>query len=159
MDCTARVREFPSWCRRDGGRLTLALAAPASAQYFGRNTVLYKPFDFKVLKTEHFDIHPELVRGYDVGTFQAADCLPAAASGCPALDQLMGTACCPGLFIATARKQVQPRKHEDAKTSRISILRAFVSSWSRWRRDKCQQLPRRCTRSSPRKRPDANLSK
>src|SRR5438874_7734723 len=88
MDCTARVREFPSLCRRDGSRLTLALAAPASAQYFGRNKVLYKPFDFKAFKTEHFDISPDLVRGYDVGTFQAADCLPAAASGCPALDQL-----------------------------------------------------------------------
>ncbi len=29
----------------------------ASAQYFGRNKVQYESFDFKVLKTEHFDIH------------------------------------------------------------------------------------------------------
>lgn len=35
---------------------------PLSAQYFGRNKVQYKKFDFKVLKTEHFDIYfyPEM---------------------------------------------------------------------------------------------------
>jgi WD40 repeat protein len=32
-------------------------SATASAQYFGRNKVQYESFDFKVLKTEHFDIH------------------------------------------------------------------------------------------------------
>ncbi|UCC83297.1 MAG: PD40 domain-containing protein [Gemmatimonadota bacterium] len=32
-------------------------SATASAQYFGRNKVQYENFDFKVLKTEHFDIH------------------------------------------------------------------------------------------------------
>jgi hypothetical protein len=31
--------------------------APASAQYFGRNKVQYQSFDFRVLKTEHFDIY------------------------------------------------------------------------------------------------------
>jgi len=35
--------------------------------------------------------YPNLVRGYDVGTFQAADCLPTAASDCPALDRLVGS--------------------------------------------------------------------
>ena len=36
----------------------LSVAAPsAQAQYFGRNRVQYESFDFKVLKTEHFDIH------------------------------------------------------------------------------------------------------
>jgi WD40 repeat protein len=35
----------------------LSLAAAAEAQYFGRNKVLYENFDFKVLKTEHFDIY------------------------------------------------------------------------------------------------------
>jgi Tol biopolymer transport system component len=35
----------------------LAGVLPASAQYFGRNKVQYEKFDFKVLKTEHFDIH------------------------------------------------------------------------------------------------------
>ena len=36
----------------------LALSVPAAeAQYFGRNKVQYDNFDFKVLKTEHFDIH------------------------------------------------------------------------------------------------------
>jgi Tol biopolymer transport system component/uncharacterized protein YcfJ len=35
--------------------------------------------------------YPNLVRGYDVGSFQAADCLPTAASECPAFDQLMGS--------------------------------------------------------------------
>src|SRR5881394_504879 len=32
-------------------------AAPASAQYFGRNKVQYQSFDFQVLETEHFDIY------------------------------------------------------------------------------------------------------
>jgi hypothetical protein len=31
--------------------------ARADAQYFGRNKVQYRTFDFDVLKTEHFDIH------------------------------------------------------------------------------------------------------
>lgn len=31
--------------------------AVASAQYFGQNKVQYRTFDFKVLKTEHFDIY------------------------------------------------------------------------------------------------------
>jgi len=35
--------------------------------------------------------YPNLVRGYDVGSFQAADCLPTAASDCPALDRLVGS--------------------------------------------------------------------
>jgi hypothetical protein len=34
-----------------------SLAAPASAQYFGRNKVQYKKLDFQILKTEHFDIY------------------------------------------------------------------------------------------------------
>ena len=33
------------------------LATPAHAQYFGRNKVQYESFDFRVLKTEHFDIY------------------------------------------------------------------------------------------------------
>ena len=44
-------------------RVTLLLgalglfASPAQAQYFGRNSVQYKSFDFKILKTQHFDIY------------------------------------------------------------------------------------------------------
>ena len=34
-----------------------ALASPLHAQYFGRNKVQYENFDFRVLKTEHFDIY------------------------------------------------------------------------------------------------------
>jgi len=36
-------------------------AGVAEAQYFGRNKVQYEDFDFKTLKTEHFDIlyYPE----------------------------------------------------------------------------------------------------
>ncbi len=30
---------------------------PASAQYFGRNKVNYRTFDFDILKTEHFDVY------------------------------------------------------------------------------------------------------
>jgi hypothetical protein len=37
--------------------LSVALAAPASAQYFGRNKVQFKKLDFQILKTEHFDIY------------------------------------------------------------------------------------------------------
>jgi len=33
------------------------LAQPAGAQYFGRNKVLYNQFDFRVMKTEHFDVY------------------------------------------------------------------------------------------------------
>jgi hypothetical protein len=35
----------------------LALAPTASAQYFGRNKVQHKHFEFQVLQTEHFDIY------------------------------------------------------------------------------------------------------
>ncbi|MBI4521454.1 MAG: PD40 domain-containing protein, partial [Gemmatimonadetes bacterium] len=35
----------------------LASPLPLPAQYFGRNKVRYDDFDFKVLKTSHFDIH------------------------------------------------------------------------------------------------------
>lgn len=38
---------------------TLAVLAPvpAQAQYFGRNKVQYKSFDFRIIKTEHFDVY------------------------------------------------------------------------------------------------------
>ncbi|HEX6104231.1 MAG TPA: hypothetical protein VFZ26_01525, partial [Gemmatimonadales bacterium] len=39
------------------GLALLLLAAPAEAQYFGRNKVQYESFDFQVLKSEHFDIY------------------------------------------------------------------------------------------------------
>ena len=39
------------------GVALLFTAAPAHAQYFGRNKVQYERFDFRVLKTEHFDVH------------------------------------------------------------------------------------------------------
>jgi hypothetical protein len=39
------------------GAVLLLTALPAEAQYFGRNKVQYESFDFKVLKTEHFDVH------------------------------------------------------------------------------------------------------
>ena len=44
------------------------LSAPTSAQYFGRNKVQYRTFDFKVLKTEHFDIYyyPSERAGVDI---------------------------------------------------------------------------------------------
>src|SRR5687767_8386858 len=32
-------------------------AAPAAAQYFGRNKVQYRTFDFHVLRTTHFDVY------------------------------------------------------------------------------------------------------
>jgi Tol biopolymer transport system component len=43
-------------------------AVPASAQYFGQNKIQYKKFDFRVLKTDHFDIYyyPAEQDGIDV---------------------------------------------------------------------------------------------
>jgi Tol biopolymer transport system component len=43
-------------------------AAPASAQYFGRNKVQYRSFDFRVMKTENFDIYfyPEEQAGTEI---------------------------------------------------------------------------------------------
>lgn len=40
------------------GLLALALLpGPLAGQYFGRNKVQYKSFDFEVIKTEHFDVY------------------------------------------------------------------------------------------------------
>src|SRR5688572_17947246 len=44
-------------------RISLLLAAfalfsrPAAAQYFGRNSVQYETFNFKILRTQHFDVY------------------------------------------------------------------------------------------------------
>ncbi|HEU0016591.1 MAG TPA: hypothetical protein VFQ45_23115 [Longimicrobium sp.] len=35
----------------------LTASAPAEAQYFGRNKVQYRTFDFRVLRTTHFDVY------------------------------------------------------------------------------------------------------
>jgi Tol biopolymer transport system component len=35
--------------------------------------------------------YPDLVRGYDVGSFDGSDCLPSAVSSCPAFDRLEGS--------------------------------------------------------------------
>lgn len=45
--------------RRLGILLALLAFTPASlaAQYFGRNKVQYERFDFRVIETEHFDVH------------------------------------------------------------------------------------------------------
>jgi len=39
--------------------VSLTIAAPAflAAQYFGQNRVQYRSFDFRILHTEHFDVH------------------------------------------------------------------------------------------------------
>jgi Tol biopolymer transport system component len=39
------------------GAALLFTAVPVHAQYFGRNKVQYERFEFRVLKTEHFDVH------------------------------------------------------------------------------------------------------
>jgi len=36
---------------------TCGVSAPAAAQYFGQNKVHYRSFDFKILRTDHFDIY------------------------------------------------------------------------------------------------------
>jgi len=35
----------------------LSLTPQAAAQYFGRNKVQYQPFEFKIMKTRHFDVY------------------------------------------------------------------------------------------------------
>ncbi len=35
----------------------LLAASTAHAQYFGRNKVQYRTFEFQILKTEHFDLY------------------------------------------------------------------------------------------------------
>jgi WD40 repeat protein len=52
----------PSFRRRAAGTLIgvallLLVSVPLHAQYFGQNNVHYKTFDFKILKTTHFDIY------------------------------------------------------------------------------------------------------
>ena len=37
--------------------LAFALPGSAAAQYFGRNKVMYAKFDFKIIQTQHFDVH------------------------------------------------------------------------------------------------------
>src|SRR5436853_2645569 len=51
----------------------MSIAAPVSAQYFGRNKVQYKKLKFEVLKTEHFDIYfyPEEREGIDIAARMA----------------------------------------------------------------------------------------
>src|SRR5438874_6934863 len=39
------------------GVASLLLAVPAPAQYFGRNSVQYENFHFKILRTQHFDVY------------------------------------------------------------------------------------------------------
>ncbi len=50
-----------------GAMLALS-AVPAAAQYFGQNKVQYEQFDFRVAKTERFDIYfyPQIEQGVDV---------------------------------------------------------------------------------------------
>jgi hypothetical protein len=36
---------------------TLAASSPAGAQYFGRNKVQYEKFDWRILKSDHFDLY------------------------------------------------------------------------------------------------------
>ncbi|HUF46378.1 MAG TPA: hypothetical protein VMM93_01120 [Vicinamibacterales bacterium] len=51
-------RTWRVWtCGLGLGLVLLGAAAPADAQYFGRNKVQYRAFDFEVLKTEHFDVY------------------------------------------------------------------------------------------------------
>lgn len=37
--------------------LAACVTTSAAPQYFGRNKVKYEDFDFRILETEHFDIH------------------------------------------------------------------------------------------------------
>lgn len=58
----------------------LLLPASASAQYFSQNKVQYREFDFKVLRTAHFDIYFRvqvdawILRTGSAGSAGSADC-------------------------------------------------------------------------------------
>lgn len=39
------------------GAILAAFASPVEAQYFGRNKVQYRTFDFSIIRTEHFDVY------------------------------------------------------------------------------------------------------
>ncbi|MGE3510618.1 MAG: peptidase S9 [Vicinamibacterales bacterium] len=49
------------------------ISSPVSAQYFGRNKVQYKPLDYQVMKTEHFDIYfyPSAREGVEISARMA----------------------------------------------------------------------------------------
>ncbi len=47
----------PIWRLAALGLMLLALPAHSSAQYFGRNKVQYRSFDFEILRTQHFDLY------------------------------------------------------------------------------------------------------
>ncbi len=51
------MRVFRLLVRTFAAAVCLCVAAPAAAQYFGRNKVEYENFDFKILSTPHFDIY------------------------------------------------------------------------------------------------------
>src|SRR5215216_4039748 len=61
MSClTAPAFRRAAWCLAPAAAAiaaTLAAAPPAHAQYFGRNKMQYENFDFRVLRTPHFDLH------------------------------------------------------------------------------------------------------
>ena len=62
------------WSATAGALLALWLMpAPADAQYFGRNKVQYRTFDFQVLSTDHFDIYyyPEEVEAAKIAARMA----------------------------------------------------------------------------------------
>ena len=66
------------------GLTALAGASPAEAQYFGQNKVQYEKFDFKVLKTEHFDIYyyPEEEAGGAARRANGRALVRAPVAGC-----------------------------------------------------------------------------
>ena len=64
------MRTSRVWRAVIGGLLFLACAPGASsAQYFGRNKVQYRTFDFQILKTAHFDLYyyPEEQDAAEIG--------------------------------------------------------------------------------------------
>src|SRR2546425_9855202 len=75
MDCTTRSHMLVQMRRATLVALALValLAAPVSAQYFGRNKVQYRKLDFQILKAEHFDIYyyPEEREGISVAARMA----------------------------------------------------------------------------------------
>jgi Tol biopolymer transport system component len=56
MPCCLNMRRGLAACIL-AALILVAAAAPARAQYFGRNKVQYERFQFEVLSTDHFDIH------------------------------------------------------------------------------------------------------
>src|SRR6188474_3424818 len=99
-------------CDRPGRVLGLAAllivlsASMAHAQYFGRNKVQYRTFQFEILKTEHFDIYhyPEEGKAAEL----AARMPSAGTRACPASSSMTFAGASPSSCMPRPRTSGRP---------------------------------------------------